>query len=177
MDMDMEQGDSMAGYKAQRMEQDRRRLVAQTDADRRIAALELALKYEVEQREAAAERREAAAERHRKLITDVMIQRNDASDRAVAATVRADNAERELALATDRLKHILCCDGNLALCEWSAHAGQWLELRDGMAFGELLHQIDDDRLLTERQARDAWEARQADEIAQIAARNAARRAA
>ena len=42
---------------------------------------------------------------------------------------------------------------------------------------ELLHQIDDDRLLTESQARDAWEARQADEIAQIAARNAARRAA
>lgn len=168
--MDMEQGDSLAGYKAQRIEQDRRRLVAMSDTDRRIAALELALKYEVEQRE-------AAAERHRKLITDVMIQRNDASDRAVAATVRADNAERELALATDRLKHILCFDGNLALCEWSEHAGQWLELRDGMAFGELLHQIDDDRLLTERQARDAWEARQADEIAQIAARNAARRAA
>lgn len=45
--MDMEQGDSLAGYKAQRIEQDRRRLVAMSDTDRRCAALELALKYEV----------------------------------------------------------------------------------------------------------------------------------
>lgn len=168
--MDMEQGDSLAGYKAQRIEQDRRKLVAMSDADRRIAALELSLKYEVEQRE-------AAAERHRKVLMDLMIQRNDASDRAVAATVRADTAERELKLAMDRLQHILCCDGNLALCEWSRYAEAWLDMRDGMAFGELLHQIDDDRLLTERQARDSWEARQADEIARIADKIAARRAA
>ena len=98
-------------------------------------------------------------------------------DREQAQRLRADRLQHELDLAMARLEHILCCDGNLALAEWSDSAGQWIELRDGMAFRELLQQIDDDRLLTERQARDALEARQADEIAQIAARNSARRAA
>ena len=163
--MDMEQD-----WKAARIESARIEQVGRHNLARRCAALESALRYEVEQRD-------AAAERHRKLIADVMIQCRDASDRAIAATVRADTAERELKLAMDRLKHIVCCDGNLALCEWSDRLDQWLDMRDGMSFGELLHQIDDDRLLTEQQARDAWEARQADEIAQIAARNAARRSA
>jgi len=162
--------DMATDWKAARIESARIEQVARDDMARRLNALEAALRYEVEQRE-------AAAERHRKLITDVMIQRRDASDRAIAATVRADTAERELKLATDRLKHILCCDGGMALCEWSKFANCWIDMRDGMSFGELLHQIDDDRLLTERQAKDAWEARQADEIARIAERNAARRAA
>ena len=98
-------------------------------------------------------------------------------DREQAIRLRADRLQHELDLAMARLEHILCCDGNLALAEWSAHVGQWLDMRDGMSFGELLHQIDDDRLLTERQARDAWEARQADEIARIADKIASRRAA
>ena len=157
-------------WKAARIEAARAELVARDDMSRRCAALEASLRYEVEQRE-------AAAERNRKMIADLMIQRREASDRSIAATVRADTSERELKLAMDRLKHIVCCDGSLALCEWSAHVGQWLDMRDGMSFGELLHQVDDDRLLTERQARDALEARQADEIAQIAARNSARRSA
>ena len=163
--MDMEHD-----WKAARIEAARVELVARDDMSRRCAALEALLRYEVEQRE-------AAAERNRKMIVDLMIQRREAIDRAIAATARADTSERELKLAMDRLQHILCCDGNMALAEWSDRLDCWLDMRDGMSFGELLHQIDDDRLSTERQARDAWEARQADEIAQIAARNAARMAA
>lgn len=176
----------MMDWKAARIEQ-----VARDDMARRLNALESALRYEVEAADrmrqqmmaaincAAVERAEHAdtlAARDR-TIAKQAIQVGTLRADLNAATVRADTAECMLAMATDRLKHILCCDGNLALCEWSEHAGQWLELRDGVAFGELLHQIDDDRLLTESQARDAWEARQADEIARIAERNAARRAA